>query len=77
MGINAARFPYFVSMDADSVLQDDALENIIKHVLADDTTVACGGMIRPANGSIFQKGRLVEFRFPNNKMCIRDRCGTY
>ena len=32
MGINAAKYPYFICMDADSVLQNDSLEKIVRPV---------------------------------------------
>ncbi|WP_243141907.1 glycosyltransferase family 2 protein [Lawsonibacter faecis] len=65
MGINASRFPYFIAMDADSVL-DDALESIAKTVLEDDRTVACGGLVRIANGAVLKDGKLVSYRLPKN-----------
>lgn len=46
MGINAASFPYFICIDADSMLQKDSLERIVQPVMADDTVVAVGGMVR-------------------------------
>ncbi len=42
MGINAARFPYFICMDADSVLQYDSLRRIVQPVLEDGNAVAVG-----------------------------------
>lgn len=46
MGINASSFPYFICIDADSMLQKDSLERIVQPVMADDTVVAVGGMVR-------------------------------
>lgn len=65
LGINASRYPYFIAMDADSVL-DDALESIAKCVLEDDRTVACGGLVRIANGAVLKDGKLVSYRLPKN-----------
>ena len=39
MGINAANFPYFICMDADSVLQYDSLRRIAQPVLEDGKVV--------------------------------------
>ena len=47
-GINAAQYPYFLCIDADSVLQWDSLERIVQPVLEDDNVVAVGGLIRVA-----------------------------
>lgn len=46
MGINASSYPYFICMDADTMLQKDSLERIAQPVMADDTVVAVGGMVR-------------------------------
>lgn len=56
VGINASQYPYFICMDADSMLQDDSLERIIQPALEDDNIVAVGGLIRvaqcmPSDGS--------------------------
>ena len=64
MGINASRYPYFVCMDADSVLEKDALEKIVTPVLENSEVVAVGGMIRISNDSIFKDGCLVEQKLP-------------
>ena len=64
MGINASRYPYFICMDADSVLEKDALEKIVTPVLEDNKVVAVGGMIRISNDSIFKDGCLVEQKLP-------------
>lgn len=65
MGINAARYPYFLCMDADSVLQRDSLEKIVRPVLEDDHVVAVGGAVRPCNGAEIRDGRLVRYRMPS------------
>ncbi len=47
-GINASEYPYFLCIDADSVLQWDSLERIVQPVMEDDDVVAVGGLIRVA-----------------------------
>lgn len=64
MGINASQYPYFVCMDADSVLQWDSLEKIAAPVLENKDVVAVGSMIRISNDSVFEDGRLVEVHLP-------------
>ncbi len=64
MGINAARYPYFICMDADSVLQHDSLEKIVRPVLEDDHVIAVGGTVRPCNGAQIKKGHLVKYGMP-------------
>lgn len=65
MGINLARYPYFLSLDADSVLQKDTLKKLIMPVLSDSRVIAVGGMVQIANEMIIEKGEVKEFRFPH------------
>lgn len=64
MGINASIFPYFVCMDADSILEVDSLKKIAAPVLENEDVIAVGSMIRISNDSIFEKGKLVKLRLP-------------
>ena len=66
MGINASRYPYFVCMDADSMLQSDALERIVRPVLTDENLIACGGVIRIANGVVLENGKVKKYEMPDN-----------
>ena len=66
MGINAANFPYFICMDADSVLQYDSLRRIVQPVLADDNVVAVGGIVRISNDVELENGRVKRYRLPRN-----------
>lgn len=65
MGINAAKYPYFICMDADSVLQYDSLEKIVRPVLEEGDIVAVGGAVRPCNGTEIQNGRVVSYHMPS------------
>lgn len=67
MGINASQYPYFICMDADSVLQYDSLEKIINSILdGDDNIIASGGLVRPSNGLTLNQGRMIDSKIPNN-----------
>lgn len=66
MGINAAQYPYFICMDADSVLQYDSLKKIVIPVLEEDNVVAVGGSVRPANNVDLSHGKVVQYRLPEN-----------
>lgn len=65
MGINAARYPLVAMVDADSLLDPDALLTVSKP-FADDPlhVVATGGVIRAANGCDVVAGRVVDVRMP-------------
>ncbi len=64
MGINAAKYPYFICMDADSVLQYDSLSKIVQPILEEENIVAVGGVVRPANDVDLKQGRVVNYRLP-------------
>jgi len=49
-GINLARYPLICCMDADSLLEPDALLRAVRPFLDRAGTVGCGGVIRPVNG---------------------------
>lgn len=66
MGINAAKYPYFICMDADSVLQNDSLEKIVRPVLEYDNIVAVGGVVRPCNGTEIKNGEVINYKLPKN-----------
>lgn len=66
MGINACRYPYFICMDADSVLQHDSLSKIVRPVLEDSNVVAVGGSVRPANSVRIKDGYVLDYHIPDN-----------
>jgi len=64
-GINVARNPLVCMVDADSVLDPDALLHVTKPFADDpERVVATGGVIRAANGCVVRAGRIVEVRMP-------------
>ena len=66
MGINASTFPYFICMDADSVLQYDSLRRIAQPVLEDGKVVAVGGIVRVSNDVELENGRVKRYRLPRS-----------
>jgi cellulose synthase/poly-beta-1,6-N-acetylglucosamine synthase-like glycosyltransferase len=67
MGINVASRDLVVMVDADSVLDPDALL-VVSKPFADDpqNVVATGGVIRAANGCRVVGGRVVDVRMPRS-----------
>lgn len=65
MGINASQFPYFICIDADSMLQRDSLERIVQPVMEEDDVVAVGGLIRVAQCVVMEEGRVVNYHMPS------------
>ena len=60
VGINVARYEYICCIDADSLLEDDALQRVMKTFLEDEDVVAVGGIVRIANGCEVVDGRVVR-----------------
>lgn len=67
-GINYCRHPLFCAMDADSLLEPEALTRIVRAFLEDATTVAAGGVIRIVNGCKVRSGIVEEVRLPKNML---------
>lgn len=67
-GLNYCRTPLFCATDADSLVEKDALERIVRPFLEDDRTVASGGIIRIGNGCEVQNGQIQEVRLPENAL---------
>lgn len=65
VGINLARHPLICMVDADSLLDPDALLSVAKPFGDDPLRVAaCGGVVRIANGCRVIGGRVVDVRMP-------------
>lgn len=65
-GINASRYPLVCGVDADSILQRDSLQRVVKPFLYDPTVVATGGTVRVANGCEVSGGFLTKVGLPKN-----------
>lgn len=70
-GINLARTPLFCVVDADSLLEADALLRAVQPFLLEpDEVVAVGGTIRLANGCQIRRGRVVSIGLPRNPLAL-------
>lgn len=68
-GLNAASSPYVCVVDADSMLERDALLRIMVPILSDPArVVAVGGIIRVLNGSEISGGHLRRIRLPRKSI---------
>ena len=65
-GLSLCRTPLFCAIDADTLIERDALTRISRPFLEDARTVAAGGIIRIANGSKVESGRVTDVRLPRN-----------
>jgi cellulose synthase/poly-beta-1,6-N-acetylglucosamine synthase-like glycosyltransferase len=69
-GINVASFPIFCCMDADSILEPDALLRVARVFSEDERIVAAGGIVRTLNGSQVKDGRVTHIRAPNRLLTL-------
>ena len=68
-GLNAARYPFACAVDADALLEEDALLRVAKPILDDpDLVAATGGIVRIANGCRIEHGRVLEVGLPRSRL---------
>jgi len=68
-GMNFAEYPLVCAIDADSVLEQDALVKAAMPFLDDPVgTVATGGLVRVANGCRVEQGRMMEAGLPRKAL---------
>jgi cellulose synthase/poly-beta-1,6-N-acetylglucosamine synthase-like glycosyltransferase len=70
-GINLARSPLVCVIDADTLLEPDALIRVVRPFVDDPVrTIAVGGTIRIANGCHVEGGRVVRAGLPRNLLAL-------
>ncbi len=68
-GINISNKEYFCGIDADSLLEDDALLKLASLTLDEGTeTPALGGNIFPINGCSIERGQIKDIKIPSNQL---------
>jgi cellulose synthase/poly-beta-1,6-N-acetylglucosamine synthase-like glycosyltransferase len=63
-GLRYARYPLFLAVDADTLLDVDALPRLVREFQVRPETVGLGGIVRIANGSTVEAGHVTEARTP-------------
>jgi cellulose synthase/poly-beta-1,6-N-acetylglucosamine synthase-like glycosyltransferase len=70
-GIATAQHPYVCCLDADALIETDALLRVAAPILDDpERVVATGGIVRIANGSSIDHGRVTGVRLPSNPLAV-------
>jgi len=70
-GINLSRYPLFCSIDADSMIEENALLRVAKPFMEGGTeTVAAGGIVRIVNGCRVRDGRVVRIELPDRPLPV-------
>ena len=62
--INASRFPLIIAVDADTLIEPDALLRLTRPFLLGREIAAVGGTVRVANNCTVQDGRVTDARVP-------------
>ena len=62
VALDAARFPYVLACDADTLIEPDALLRLARPFLFDQKIAAVGGTIRVVNSCRVEDGRVVDAR---------------
>lgn len=63
-GLNLARYPLFCAVDADSILEPQALLRVVRPFMTDPDVVAVGGVVRIANGNRIRNGNIQNIHLP-------------
>jgi len=70
-GINVSRYPLFCSVDADSIIEENALLRVVKPFMEHPREmVAAGGIVRIVNGCEVREGRVVRIGLPRKALPI-------
>lgn len=70
-GINFSHFPYFCTIDGDTILEKDALLKIMKPLLdSNKEIIAVGGSVRIANGCEIEQGEVKKVALPKNPLVV-------
>lgn len=66
--INASRFPLVIAVDADTLIEPDALLRLTRPFLLGRDIAAVGGTVRVANNCTVQDGRVTDARVPSRAL---------
>lgn len=70
-GINCSKYPYFCSLDGDSIIERNAFLKVLKPIIeSGDEVIASGGSVRIANGCVIQNGELVQIELSKKPIVV-------
>ena len=71
VGLNFSHYPYFCSLDGDSVLEQDAFLKVMKPIIdSNEEVIASGGSVRIANGCQIQNGYIHKITLSDKPLVI-------
>ena len=69
-GVNLARYPLLCIIDADSILERDALLHVVRPFQRNVAVAAATGMVRPANGLVVENGEIASAQEPRGTLAL-------
>lgn len=69
-GINVSKYPYFCSIDGDSILDTNSLLRVMEPIIQSDDVIATGGSVKIANGSDIQMGSILSVGFSKKPLVV-------
>lgn len=71
VGLNFSHYPYFCSLDGDSVLEQDAFLKVMKPIIdSNEEVIASGGSVRIANGCQIENGHILKVGLSNHPLVV-------
>ncbi|MEH7072503.1 glycosyltransferase family 2 protein [Neobacillus drentensis] len=71
VGLNFSHYPYFCSLDGDSVLEQDAFLKVMKPIIdSNEEVIASGGSVRIANGCQIKNGHIQKIALSNKPLVV-------
>ncbi|TDL66388.1 glycosyltransferase family 2 protein [Rhodococcus qingshengii] len=71
VGLNFSHYPYFCSLDGDSVLEPDAFLKVMKPIIdSNEEVIASGGSVRIANGCEIKNGHILKISLSDNPIVV-------
>ncbi|MFK9094115.1 glycosyltransferase [Bacillus salipaludis] len=71
VGLNFSHYPYFCSLDGDSVLEQDAFLKVMKPIIdSNEEVIASGGSVRIANGCQIRNGIIQKIGLSDKPLVV-------
>jgi len=74
IGVNACRTPLFMTVDADTLLEPDAISEAVFYMMVKPHAVAVGGAAYVLNGCKYSDGKITEARMPRSLVPALQAC---
>jgi cellulose synthase/poly-beta-1,6-N-acetylglucosamine synthase-like glycosyltransferase len=74
MGLNACRTPLFLTVDADTLVEPEAISSIVFYMLSHPNAIAVGGAVYILNGCTFKDGQIIEEKMSLNPIYAFQTC---